>query len=479
MNYSHLQKEGLKKVSEQEVRNLLEEVKTADIKEYEDGNIRNSLITDAPQKGSIKSVNVNNHEKPTETVTIVLSNGAKVTYKKTDFKNDEILFEAYSYGGTSLYSDNVLKEVASANGGLTEAGVDGLSLNDMRKVMSGKIANVRPFIGGLSEGLRGSSTPKDLESLFQLIHLYFTKLNKDEDAFKSYIAKQKGFLANIKSNPQFYFSIELGKFLNEGNPRFIGFPDEEALDKANYDLAYEKYQERFANAGDFNFYFVGNIDDTKIAEYAERYIASLPSTDERETFKVPSFRPKSGSHEFTVKKGTDPKSLVNIIHTGETEYNRKEARAMRALGEVLTIKLIEKLREEEGGVYGAGANGSLRKYPYGSFNFSISFPCGPENVEKLTTAALAEAQKLIDQGPLETDLDKVKKSLLLKQKEQLKQNRFWLAVIKDADYSKNDLNDLLKYEKNIEALTVKDLHDVAKKYLTKGYIKAIQLPESE
>jgi len=473
------EKEGLKKVTEEEVRKLLNDVKNAGIKDYEDGNVRNSLITTAPKKGSIKIVNVNNHEKPTETITIVLSNGAKITYKKTDFKNDEILFEAYSYGGTSLYSDSVLKEVVNANGGLAEAGVDGLSVNDMRKIMSGKIANVRPFIGGLSEGFRGNSTPKDLESLFQLIHLYFTKLNKDEEAFKSFIAKQKGFLTNIKSNPQFYFSLELGKFLNEGNPRFNGFPDEEKLDNANYDLAYEKYKERFANAGDFNFYFVGNIDDAKIAEYAELYIASLPSSNEREEFKVPSFRPKSGSHEFIVKKGTDPKSTVNLIYSGETKYNAKEAKALSALGEVLSIKLIEKLREEEGGVYGAGARGSINKYPYSNYSLSISFPCGPENVEKLIAASLAEVQKIIDNGPQDVDMKKVKEALLLKRKEQLKQNRFWLARIKDADYSKNDLNDLLKFEDNINVITAKDVQNAAKKYLTKGYIKAVQLPEAK
>ncbi|WP_091426732.1 pitrilysin family protein [Formosa sp. Hel1_31_208] len=470
-------KDGLTKVTEKEVIDLLDSVKKSDIKGYEDKAVRSALMLNKPTKGSIASTSVNNEGKLNETTTITLSNGAKVTYKKTEFKNDEILFEAFSYGGTSLYSDAVLKETSSANGGLFEAGIDGLKKNDMTKVMSGKIASVRPYIGGLDEGMRGSATPQDLETMFQMIHLYFTKLDKDPEAFQSYISKQKAFLGNILSNPNVSFSIALGKFINEGNPRYTGFPTSEDLDNANYDLAYEKYKERFANAGDFNFYFVGNIDANQIADYAGTYIASLPGNSTREMYNVPTFRPNMSAREFTFNKGTEPKSQVNILFGGEVEYDVKEARAMSALGEILSIKLIEKLREEEGGVYGAGARGSIRKMPYGNFNFSISFPCGPENAEKLAAASIAELQKIIDNGPEAKDLDKVKQALLLTRKEQLEQNRFWLSVIKNADYNKSDLDNIINYEANVNALTTQDIHNVAKKYMQDGYLKAILLPE--
>ena len=458
---------------------MLESVKNSDIEGYKDETVRSELMPNKPKKGSITSIDVNNKNKLNETTTITLSNGAKVIYKKTEFKNDEILFEAFSYGGTSLYSNDVLQQTASANGGLFEAGIDGLNKNDMTKVMSGKIASVRPYIGSLDEGMRGSTTPKDLETMFQMIHLYFTKLDKDPEAFQSFISKQKAFLGNILSNPNVSFSIALGEFLNEENPRFTGFPDAEALDNANYDLAYEKYLERFANAGDFNFYFVGNVDADKIADYAETYIASLPGNSEREAYKVYDFRPKYGDQEFIYNKGTEPKSLVNIIFRGETTYDVKEARAMNVLGEILSIKLIEKLREEEGGVYGAGSRGSIRKMPYGNFNFSISFPCAPENAERLAAASLAELQKIIDNGPEASDLDKVKKALLLTRKEQLEQNRFWLSTIKGTDYNNSDINNVINYEANINALTTEDIHNVAKKYLQDGYLKAILLPEEE
>jgi zinc protease len=470
-------KEGLKKVTEKDVIDLLEAVKTSKIEDYEDKAVREDMMRIKPAKGRVLETVINNQGKLNETTSITLSNGAKITYKKTNFKNDEILLDAFSYGGTSLYSDDVFQQVVYANGGLTEAGIDGLTKNDMTKMMSGKIASASPSIGTYSEGIRGSATPKDAELMFQMIHLYFTKLDKDDEAFASFVSKQKAFLSNIASNPNFYFQIAVGKFTNEGNQRYSGLPSPEDLDSANYALAYEKYKERFANAGDFHFYFVGNIDDNEISELAQTYIASLPSSEERETYNVPSFRPKSGAHELIVKKGSEPQAQVRLLYSGETEYNEKEDRALNALGEVLSIKLIEKLREEEGGVYGAGARGSMNKIPYGNYSFSISFPCAPENANKLADASIAELQKIIDNGPTEEDLEKVKKAKLLSRKDQLEQNRFWLSMIRNADYNKSNINDVLNFERDINTMTTKDIQDVAQKYVGGGYLKAILLPE--
>lgn len=470
------EKEGIEKVTKQQVIDVMNAVESSDIAAYEDKELGDALMSELPRAGSIVK-EVKNELLGTTTLTF--SNGATLTYKKTDFKDDEVLMEAFSYGGTSLYSDADLLKVANANGGLTEAGVNGISKTDMGKMMSGKIANVRPYIGAMSEGLRGNSTPKDLETLFQLTHLYFTKLNKDDKAFGSFIAKQKAFLGNLLSNPNIYFQIEMGKFMNEGNARYIGFPTPEALDSADYALAYEKYKERFANAADFNFYFVGNFDETKLKEYAKQYIASLPSSETREIYKDYGFRGKTGSHEKIVKKGTEPKSNVRIQFRGETEYSSKEDHLLKSLGEILSIKLIEKLREEESGVYGVGARGGLNKIPYGSYSFTISFPCGPENVTKLKDAALAEVQSIIDNGPEEKDVNKVKEAQLLEYKEGLKKNKYWINALKDADYNKSDKNKIVGLTKDIDAINAADIQKVAKKYLSGGYILAVLYPEDK
>ncbi|MCK5400860.1 MAG: insulinase family protein [Flavobacteriaceae bacterium] len=471
------EKEGLTSVTETEILELLKTVQTSNIEPYMDEAVRKDLIENILLEGTITNIEKNDSIDAT---TFTLSNGATVTYKKTDFKNDEILFEATSFGGTSLYTDEEHLATTFANGGLTEAGIGGLSKVDLKKMMSGKIVNVRPFIQLISEGFSGQSAPKDLETLFQQVYLYFTDLNKDQEAFQSFITKQKSFLGNLMANPQFYFSNETGKFRNKGNKRFTGFPTPEKMDKADYDLAYNKYQERFADAGDFNFYFVGNIDEEQLKVFAKKYIASLPTINSNETFKVTTFREKDTYRKQVVNRGKDPKSLVSI-NWGEDdiEYSAKKKQEVIALGDILTIKLIEKLREEESGVYGVGARGSFRKLSFTGVDFTISFPCGPENVDRLIAAALAEVEKIKKEGPSDKDLAKVKETYLLKYKEDLKKNRFWLSNFITSDKESSDVNEILNAESSINALTKKDIQNVANEFLDENYFLGILLPEED
>jgi zinc protease len=471
------EKEGVKPVTETEVLSLLKEVESSNIVAYEDAKIRENLIENLLKEGSIIDSETN---ESLNTTTFSLSNGAKVTFKKTDFKNDEILFEAVSFGGTNLYSDEDFIATTFANGGLAEAGIGGLSKTDLNKMMSGKIANVSPYIQIVTEGFRGQSAPKDLETLLQQVYLYFTDLNKDKEAYQSFINKQKSFLGNLMANPQFFFSNETNKVKNEGNPRFTGFPTPDKMDKADYDLAYEKYKERFADAGDFHFFFVGNVDENILKELSVKYIASLPSTNSNEKISPSIFREKDIYKKHVVKKGKDPKSLVSMVwREDDIEYSAKKKLEVSALGEILTIKLIEKLREEEGGVYGVGANGNFRKLSYPGVTFSISFPCGPENVDKLVAAALAEVEKLKKEGPTTEDLNKIKESKLQKYREASKTNRFWLSNLTTAMQENDNASKVLKTEDAINALSKEGIKSVANEFLDENYFLGILLPEED
>ncbi|WP_306353770.1 M16 family metallopeptidase [Flavobacterium sp. '19STA2R22 D10 B1'] len=468
------EKEGLKKVTEKEVLEVLK-VNSAALTAYQDSEMVQSLLRKEVKPGKVIKKETNDK---IGTTTLTLSNGAKVVYKKTDFKNDEVLMDAVSFGGTNLYSNEEMNKTQWANNGLTEAGVSGLKINDINKFMTGKIAKASPYISAITEGVRGSSTPKDLEYLFQMTHAYFTDLNQDDEAFAGYKQKQTAVFKNLLSTPSYYFQDQFYRYIYAENPRFTGiFPDEKALEVADYDLAYKKYKERFANAGDFVFYFVGNIDDAAMEKYSEQYLASLPSTMEREKMIDLGYRYIKGDHKKVVNKGTDPKSSVTIMYQGDCKYDPKEDMAMQALGEVLSIKLVEELRENESGVYGVGARGSLNKVPYGSYSFSISFPCGPENAEKLTASALRELQKIVDNGPDQKDVVKYKEGEILDYKKDLKENRFWLGSLKSAYVDGTDVNDVVGYEQKVNAVTAKEIQAVAKKYLTKDKIIGMLMPE--
>jgi zinc protease len=470
------EKEGLKKVTEQQVLDALK-ISTEDIKPYEDAAVATSLIRNEVKPGTIVSRESN---VKIGTKTLVLSNGVKVTYKNTDFKNDEVLFEAVSLGGTNLYSNEDMKKVQFANGALAEAGFSGLKLNDINKFMTGKIARVNPYIAGTTEGLRGNSTPKDLEYLFQMTHAYFTDLNMDVTAFEGYKQKQSAFFNNMASQPSFYFQQEFYTYLNKENPRFNGLiPSEKTWGETDYALAYNKYKERFANAADFEFYFVGNIDDKTMEAYSIKYLASLPATDKKEKAVDLGYRMLKGDLKKVVNKGTDPKSNVTIMYYGDAKYSTKDAMSIQALGEVLTIKLIEQLRENESGVYGVSARGSMNKVPNGSYSFTIGFPCGPDNAEKLTASALKELQNIVDKGPDEKDVAKFKEGELADFRKDSKENRYWLSNFTRSYTNGSSAEEVLKFEETVNAVTAKDIQDIAKKYLTKDKVIGILMPEKK
>jgi zinc protease len=470
------EKEGLKKVTEQEVLEALK-VNSDEITAYKDSESAKSLLRNEVKPGAILKKETN---AKIGTTTLFLSNGAKVIYKKTDFKNDEIIMEAISFGGTNMYSNDDVKKVQFANSALTEAGFSGLKLNDINKFMAGKIASVNPYIGSITEGFRGNATPKDLEYLFQTVYAYFTDLNLDAAAFEGYKQKVSAFYNNMSSQPNFYFQQELQSYLNKENPRFNGLiPNEKTWNETDYTLAYNKYKERFANAGDFEFYFVGNIDDKVIEEFSIKYLASLPSIDKKEKAVDLGYRMLKGDLKKVVNKGADPKSTVSIIYYGNAVYSAKEAATMQALGEVLTIKLIEELRENESGVYGISARGSMSKVPYGAYSFSIGFPCGPENTEKLIASALKELQKIIDNGPEAKDVAKFKEAELLDFKKNSKENKFWLSNFTKSFTNSTSPDDVLQTEEKINAITAKDIQEIAKKYLTKDKVIAMLMPEKK
>jgi zinc protease len=467
------EKEGLKQPTEAEVLAAMK-INVAALQPYEETEIASSLLRNMPKKGSIVKTEKNDKLGVT---TLILSNGAKVIYKKTDFKNDEIQFQAMSFGGTNLLSNEDYKKVSLAMGGVDEAGFSGMNKNDINKFMTGKIANVYPYVGSTSEGMRGSTTPKDVEYLMQMVHAYFTDVNMDKDAFNGFVMKQKGFMSNMLSRPSTYFSNEFYTYLNKENPRYTGFPKAEDFDNADYELAYKVFKQRFSNAGDFSFYFVGNIDEAKLKEYAEMYLASLPATKEREQMVDLGYRMLKGEHKKVVNKGKDPKSTVSIMFYGDCKYDAKEDFALGALGDVLTIKLVEELRENESGVYGVSARGNMNKVPNGSYSFSIGFPCGPENAETLTASALRELNKIIENGPDQKDVDKFIEAEKLEYKKNMKENRFWMSSLTTADMNGISPDEMLNYEAKLKAITAKEIQAVAKKYVSKDKVIGMLMPE--
>ncbi len=473
-----VEKEGIKLPTEKELISIWDNAPRRGIKRYEEKEIANSLIAEAkiPKKGS-STTTVKNEKLGYSEFT--LSNGAKVILKKTDFKNDEILISAYSMGGHSLYEDKDYLAVSNISSIIAQSGIGDFSSSDMDKFMSDKTVRISPYISEHAEGFTGSSSPEDLETALQLMHLYFTNPRQDKDAVASFVATQKGFYQNLASNPTYYFYDQYSQLMANGSIR-SGFPKVEELEKTDWQAAYKMYNERFSNASDFTFFFVGNFDEEKMKSLLETYIATLPATKEKEEFKDLGIRSPKGMVEKTFKKGSEPQSNVRLTFAGEMkEYSAEDEMALKALAGLLRFKLIEKLREEKGGVYSAGAYTSVDKYPVPSYNLMITFPCAPENVDDLVAASIEEVDKLRNGEIEQSDLDKFKEAEKRTNEVNQTQNKYWLSTLQGIYYYKETPESIEKNKSILKDLTVEDVKKAAAKYLdTKAYIKAVLLPET-
>ena len=469
------EKEGITLPAEADIRKMLDEADKIEIEAYHEDELATELIADLPTPGKVIATKTFDITNVTE---LTLSNGVKVVLKPTDFKNDEILMAASSPGGSSLYSDEDYMSASNAASIINESGVSDFSSIDLKKMLAGKTVRISPYIGSLSEGFNGNAAPKDFESMLQLIHLYFTTPRKDEDAFKSKISKDKMLYQNLMSNPQFYFQDQVQKIMSRNNPRGGGFPTAEDLDKIDFERSYAIYRDRFADASDFHFVFVGNFDIDEITPKLELYLGSLPTLNRNESWKDLGIRPPEGLVDKIIFRGTDPKSQVVINFTGEKPYDKKSNYDISSLGELLTIKLVEILREEKSGVYGVGASGRSSKRPYESYTFRISFPCAPENVDDLVLATFEEINNIRENGVSDEDLKKIKETQRRHREENLKKNRYWVNQL-NAYYNHNtDLDSFYEREKLVEALTSEDIIAAVNKYLNMNeYIKVVLMPE--
>ncbi|WP_207429284.1 pitrilysin family protein [Pedobacter sp. SYSU D00535] len=410
---------------------------------------------------------------------LTLSNGVKVVLKPTDFKNDEIIFSASSPGGTSLYPDASYQSAANAASIIGRSGVGNFNSIQLPKMLAGKRVSVSPYISERTEGISGYASPKDLETALQLTYLFFTQPRKDEEIFQAHVAQQKGAIANRASDPSSVFSDTIAAVLGNYNIRRTG-PTLSKIEQINLDQAYQIYKERFADASDFAFTFVGTFDNEKIKPLLEQYLGSLPTLKRNEQARDLGIQIPAGKITKEVRKGQEDQASVRLVFSGDYSYNEENNNLLDALAEVLQIKLIERLREEESGVYSPGAYVSYSKYPKNRYAFTIVFGSAPENVDKLTNAALDEISKIRKNGAAATDIAKFVAEETRTTETQLKQNSFWASYISSQYQLNEDPTDVLGYVASLKKITPAALKTAANKYLSgANYIKFVLLPEKK
>jgi zinc protease len=399
-----------------------------------------------------------------------------VVLKPTDFKNDQILFGAFAPGGTSVYTDADYESASSAAGIVAAGGAGNYDAGELRKFLAGKRVSVQPRIAERSQGIGGSSAPADLETALQLVYAYFTEPRKDTAAFRSLVERSRASLANRSEDPKSVFSDSANAILGNYSIRRTG-PSLAKLGQLDLDRAYRIYKERFADASAFTFTFVGSLDLAVVKPLVEKYLGGLPSTHAGERAKDLDIHIPAGTMEKRIYKGAEPRATVYLVLSGAFDYSRNEVVSLDALKEVLQIRMIERLREDESGVYSPSVVVNTEKNPQGRYTLVISFGCAPVNADKLVASALDEIAKVRRDGPLQANIDKWRAEAKAGFETAIKTNGFWLGYLHDHLEDQEDLHEVDGYGDDLEKVTVGGVRDAARKYLSgNNYIRLELLP---
>jgi zinc protease len=335
------------------------------------------------------------------------------------------------------------------------------------------------FIGDYEEGLSGSSSKKDLETMFQLIHLRFTQPRADPTAFTVMQGTMKSSIPLQRANPGFLFSEALTTLLSGNHPR-RRLPSLEMVEAMNLEKSVAFYKDRFADAGDFTFVFVGNFDPADLKPLVERYLGSLPSSGRKESWKDVGIRFARGVAERRVEKGVEPKSQAAIVFTGDFQYTQDERIAISALGEVLQTRLHETLREDLGGTYGVSARPNYLRIPAPEYTMSISFSCAPERTEELVKAVFAQVELLKAEGPTDKQVNDTREKLLRDYETNQKQNGYWVCQLLMRHQMGEPVDSLFGLTEYYKKLTPALIQDAAKRYLNPAnHVKVTLFPEKK
>lgn len=441
---------------------------------YKEEVVQAELVKSLPAAGSIVSREKNDK---IGTTTLTLSNGVKVILKDTDFKNDEILISSYSAGGLSLYDVKDFQSAVNATSIVRSSGVSDFNAIQLSRFLAGKKVSVAPKISELSEGINATAVHKDLKTAFELIYAYFTSPRLDKEINQEAIEKSKIALENRYSNVQAFFQDSVSRVLFNNDPRKTG-PSIEKLDQIDLDRAFEIYKDRFADASDFTFVIVGNFDEKEMEAYLTQYIATLPSTGRKENYVDNATYPPAQGFELDIHKGTDDKATVMLSFMGDYDYNSKDNMLFQALAECLNVKLLQRLREQESGIYSISVDPSMSKEPRGRFVVNIPFTTDPKNAEHLMDAAWQEIEKIKAEGPAQEDIDKFIAEKLLNNKSSLVSNQFWLSYLLTSAIREIDPTSILTMDERVKAVNREDVQKLAQKYLTKDRLfKFVLYPE--
>ena len=430
---------------------------------YTEQQLADNLMSQLPQPGTIVS------EKPYKHgfTEFMLSNGMKVYARQTDFNADVVSLEMVGEGGTSLYGDEDIPNFSVISSGVSEAGVGDYDAITLRKMLTGKSVRVSPSVGSRSQSISGTSSVKDMKTMFELAHLYFTSPRRDTTAFNEFISRNRSFLTNRNASPKVDYNDSIRAILYGHHPRMEPVV-QSTLDHVNYDRVMEIYQERFSDASNFKTVIIGNYDEKELRQMLCQYLATLPSTGKHEQTdysRIPQIIDGKSVHKFSKKMAT-PLANVSIYYTADVPFTAQSDLELDFLKRCLSIAYTDSVREEKGGTYGVSVDFELAKDDQPNATFKISYNADPERYEELNPIIYQQLQIIAENGPLESSMAKIKQYLTKQYAQMAITNDYWSYIIWHELDDETDFD--RDYCKMVQNMTAGEVQRMAQRLLAAG-----------
>ncbi len=447
--------------TDQQLIDIVKEIRQAQVQPYKDIEVKNSLISGKVKKGKVKKEQVDNITG----VTIwTLKNGIRVVIKPTDFKNDQILLTAFSQGGYSLYPIKDLPSARLAATLVSNSGIGDFGRVELDKFLSDKNVSVSPYIGLYREGFQGRSDVKDFETMLQMIYLYFTQPRFDKDAYQAAIEQQRAIMENKANDPQSVWSDTLRAVLNNYSPYRMPL-NVNTLEKVDFQRAYDIFRERFSDPASFTFVLVGNVNLDKARPLIEKYFGSLPKKDNKEHYRdVNASLPVSQVIEKIVYKGSDPKSLVYMVYTGDYNYSLRNRLLIKGVSEIMTGRLLDTVREAQALTYSIMAYPQFYKVPKDQYMVGIFYSTSPDTLKYTEKKVLAVNKSLVN-GITDKEYKSTIQKLTKEYETNIKTNRYWLDNLSQMYMYGLKPEFVTDYQNIVNSITKDDLIQAAKKYI--------------
>ncbi len=456
------EQEGRHHLSEAEVMATMATVEAAGIEPYVDEVSDSALLDRPPEGGTI----VATREVPElDAIEWTLGNGARVVYRYSDLTKDEIRFSAYSLGGSSIYPVELLPSARMASSLVRNFGVGDFDATALEKVLAGENASVSPSIGGLTEGLDGTCSPDDFETMLQLVYLYFEEPRFDEAAYEATMQRNRAWIEEARNDPQKAIRDSVTLIINDHHPRVMVF-DLEYLERVDFETVETIYRERMKDASDFTFLFVGYLDPGEARPLIETYLGAIGDTGRDETWADNGVGMPEGRTERIIPvKLSVPKSTVHIKYGNHAEYTPANWLHLRVIEEVLDLRYTETIREEEGGTYGVNVRRSMVHYPREEMSLTMRFDCAPDEAAHLKSLIYSEIDMLLETGPSQGDLAKTIENMRKQREEIMQRNGFWMSALRSYYYHGIDITAPENYDCILDAMTVDSVREVAGRML--------------